>query len=203
MRDTRDEILKFFPLMQCLNGLPSLPGCKRRDISPHFFEPLKDLGVHRFMQFRFERHLPDQRWNIGTTSDASIHGLISFVISSLSVRLLWSLDKNGLPIVGVHFAHLQFGVDAKSLDLDPGFAAPKFLKKSSTITPTPATTRTACAERMLLYCRFYDNQQNMKVSDSATKKIGLPPVEIATAWANVAFAPSEAAHVCKASIVGK
>ncbi len=56
--------------------------------------------------------------------------------------------------------------------------------------------------RTLLYRRFYDNQK-VKVSDSATKKIGLPPVEIATAWANVAFAPSEAAHVCKASIVGK
>ncbi len=52
MGDTRDESLKFFPLMQCLNGLPSLPAYKRRDVSPHFFECLKDLGVHRFMQFR-------------------------------------------------------------------------------------------------------------------------------------------------------
>jgi len=45
--------------------------------------------------------------------------------------------------------------------------------------------------------------QKVKVSSSATKKIGVPPVEIDTAWANVSFAPSEAAHVCRASSDGK
>jgi hypothetical protein len=43
----------------------------------------------------------------------------------------------------------------------------------------------------------------VKVRSSAIKKIGLPPVEIDTAWANVSFAPVEAAQASRASIDGK
>ena len=39
----------------------------------------------------------------------------------------------------------------------------------------------------LFRARVFD--QKVKVSSSATKKIGLPPVEIDTAWAKVSFAP--------------
>src|SRR5437867_1768760 len=45
--------------------------------------------------------------------------------------------------------------------------------------------------------------QKVKVSSSATKKMRGPPVEIDTAWANVSFAPSEAAQAFKTSIDGK
>lgn len=44
---------------------------------------------------------------------------------------------------------------------------------------------------------------NTKVSSSATRKIGAPPEEISTAFAIVCLPPSDAAHACRASIVGK
>src|SRR5260370_917623 len=44
---------------------------------------------------------------------------------------------------------------------------------------------------------------NTNVSSSATRKIGAPPVEMETAFARVSFAPSVAAHACKAEIEGK
>ena len=41
--------------------------------------------------------------------------------------------------------------------------------------------------------------QSPDVSSSATKNIGVPPDEIATAFASVCFPPSEAAHASSAS----
>jgi hypothetical protein len=44
---------------------------------------------------------------------------------------------------------------------------------------------------------------NVSVSSSATRKIGLPPVEMDSAWARLACAPSVAAQVFRASRDGK
>src|ERR1700730_112258 len=63
--------------------------------------------------------------------------------------------------------------------------------------------RRFCGGFRLAYAASWADFSNAKVSSSATRKIGLPPVEIDSAWASVACAPSDAAQVFNASIDGK
>jgi Epoxide hydrolase N terminus len=61
-----------------------------------------------------------------------------------------------------------------------------------------------CEAMLNNYCAVRHSTQCFpSFHSSATRKIGLPPEEIDTAWARVSFPPSEAAQLCRASIVGK